>query len=105
MYKSERVQIRLSAELLTAIDAQAEADGMTRTTFIVNSCWTRLANAPTLDGSNRAPKTKPTNKALKVVASIPNVTTAAQLPQPTAYQRPKHAGNCHCYICRPPKES
>ena len=98
MDKSTKFQMRINAELLAAIDAQAEADGMTRTEFMVRAARSRLANAPSLDGSSRLP-TAPAS-----VTAIPTVKPAASLPTPsTAYQRPSHAANCHCYACQPPK--
>ena len=94
MDKSTKFQMRINVELLAAIDAQAEADGMSRSEFMVRAARSRLANAPSLDRSSRLPT------APAAVRSLPTVTPASALPIP---QRPAHAANCHCYTCQPPK--
>ena len=94
MDKSTKFQMRINAELLAAIDAQAEADGMTRTEFFTRAARSRLSNAPSLDGATRLP-TAPAS-----VRSIPTVQPASALQLPS---RPAHAANCRCYTCQPPK--
>jgi hypothetical protein len=42
--------------------------------------------------------------APQLVAAIPNVTLASQLPPVAAYQRPKHDPTCRCLMCRPPSK-
>ena len=81
--------MRIDEELLAALDAQAEADGMNRTQFLIMAIRARLGNAPTLDGSNRLPRPK-TAKA--VAATVPGVSVGI-------YSRPKHAPDCKCGVC------
>lgn len=73
----DKFQMRINPELLAAVDAQAKADGMTRTEFIVRAMRTRLGNAPSLDGSSRLPS------APAAVRSIPGVTPASAVKPPT----------------------
>ena len=39
-------------------------------------------------------------KARQVAAAVPNVKVASQLPPPATYQRPSHAANCQCGVCK-----
>jgi hypothetical protein len=73
----DKFQMRINPELLAAVDAQAKADGMTRTEFIVRAMRTRLGNAPSLDGSSRLPN------APAAVLSIPTVKPASSLARST----------------------
>ena len=42
MDKSTKIQLRISVEALAAFDAEAKAQGMTRTAFLINSAWKQI---------------------------------------------------------------
>ena len=114
MPKSQRIEIRISNDALAAFDAEAAREGMTRTAFLINAAWQRVHAARPIsnaadqraikqrrDSADREIAHHAPTKAHQVASTVINVTTAAQLPPATAYQRPKHAESCHCYACRP----
>jgi uncharacterized protein (DUF1778 family) len=127
MPKSQRIEIRISNEALAAFDAEAAAEGLTRTAFLINSAWQRFHSAKPIinaadqraikqhrESADREIAHHAPTKAHQVAAAIPTVKpasslansspafTPATLPPATAYQRPKHAESCHCYACKPP---
>jgi hypothetical protein len=125
MDKSTKIQIRISVEALAAFDAEAAAEGMTRTAFLINSAWQRVHSARPISNAadQRAIKQRRdsadreiahTTPAMLhaqqiadslVAANLNDVTTTdspmAHAASDNRYQRPKHAPNCHCYACKP----
>ena len=107
MDKSTRFQMRIDTDLLAAIDAKADAEGMTRTGFIIAALRQRLA--PTLDGPSAPPPNKVASGAPSyrqvdrptydgISAGIPR--SPAPTIHATTYRRPKHDATCRCMLCK-----
>lgn len=77
---SATIKMRIDEELLAAVDAQAEADGMNRTQFVLAALRQRLANAPSLDGTTRLPA--PKTPGLDASISVWQPPAAGRTPSP-----------------------